>query len=140
VGEIALHMQLDFTLSTDQHQLKQIHDLNHHVDSVVYTTAKICISYPGDFYLIPQRPQIEDLAAIVYMAAFDGHREIFLLGYNKDTPAGRSTWIEDIAKIFRAYPVNFYLVGEPTYMPESWLDCANVRAINYLDWISYCDI
>jgi hypothetical protein len=140
VGEIALQMQLDFSLSTDPQQIKQIHDSNYHVDSVVYTTAKLCLAYPGDFYLIPQRPHIEDMATIIYLAAFDGHREIFLLGYNKETPAGRNTWIDDIARIFKTYPVDFYLVGESTNMPESWLNCDNVRAINYLDWISYCDV
>jgi len=32
------------------------------------------------------------------------------------------------------------LIGEPTNMPAAWLDCANVRTMNYQDWISYCDI
>ena len=107
---------------------------------MVYTTARNCIRFTGEFYLIPQRPLIVDLATIVYLAAFDGHREIFLVGYHCETQGGRNTWVSDIANIFKTYPVDFYLVGESTLMFDEWTECANVRTINYQDWISYCDI
>jgi hypothetical protein len=140
VGDIALEMRLDFTVETRANKLTEIHNYNLQQDTVVYTTLKNCIKNPGEFYLIPQRPLIVDLATIVYLAAFDGHREIFLIGYNKEIEGGRDSWICDIADIFRAYPVQFYLVGEPTIMPDLWLDCANVRTTDYQEWISYCDI
>ena len=139
-GEIALEMRLDFTVETNQQRLQLLNDSEYHIDNIVYTTAKNCITYPGDFYLIPQRPQIEDSATAIYLAAFDGHAEIFLLGYHKETVAGRKNWINDLIDIFNAYPVNFYLIGEPTIMPDPWLNCANVRTMTYLEWISYCDI
>jgi hypothetical protein len=139
-GSIAMEMQLDFTVETNADQLAVLKQAGLQQDSVVYTTTRNCINNPGEFYIIPQRPLIVDLAVLVYLAAFDGHREIFLLGYHRETAGGRNTWITDIANIFKAYPVDFYLVGEPTIMPDEWLDCANVRTINYQDWISYCDI
>lgn len=139
-GEIALQMRLDFAVETDPGRLLEIHNKGLQQDSVIYTTVKNCIRYPGDFYLIPNRPLIVDLATIIYLAAFDGHREIFLLGYNCEINGGRDTWVNDIARIFRTYPVDFYLVGESTNMPSVWLDCANVRTTNYHDWVSYCDI
>jgi len=140
VGEIALEMRLDFTVETRTDELAVIKESSYQQDSVVYTTAKNCIKNPGDFYLIPHRPQIPDLATVVYLAAFDGHLEIFLLGYHKETPGGRNSWVNDVANIFKTYPVNFYLVGESTSMPDEWLDCANVRTMSYRDWISYCDV
>ena len=140
VGDIALSMRLDFVVETTTEKLAIIQKTGLQHDSVVYTTTKNCITFPGEFYLIPQRPYIEDLATIVYLAAFDGHREIFLLGYNKETKWHRDSGIGDIINIFKAYPVDFYLVGEPTSMIDEWLDCANVRTMSYSDWISYCDI
>jgi hypothetical protein len=139
-GSIAMEMRLDFTVETNADQLAALKQVGLQQDSVVYTTTRNCINNPGEFYIIPQRPLIVDLAVLIYLAAFDGHREIFLLGYHRETAGGRNTWITDIANIFKAYPVDFYLVGEPTIMPDEWLDCANVRTINYQDWISYCDI
>ena len=140
VGDIALEMRLDFTDETKNNKLIAIQETEIQEDSVVYTTSKNCIKYPGKFYIVPQRPLIEDSVTILYLAAFDGHREIFLLGYHNETDYGRNTWIRDVANIFRTYPVDFYLIGEPTNMPGEWLDCANVRSTSYRDWISYCDI
>ena len=140
VGSVALEMRLDFAVETDHQVLQSIKQTGYQEENIVYTTAKNCIANPGDFYLIPHRPQILDLATIIYLAAFDSHREIFLLGYNRELDPGRNTWLADITKIFQTYPVDFYLIGEPTNMPAAWLDCANVRTMNYQDWISYCDI
>lgn len=140
VGEIALEMRLDFAVCTSQRTLQSIKHTGYQQDNVVYTTSSNCVKNPGDFYLIPNRPLVEDSVVIVYLAAFDGHKEIFLLGYDKETPKGRDTWVADLAKIFTTYPVDFYLVGEATNMPDSWLDCANVRTLSYLDFVSYCDV
>jgi hypothetical protein len=140
VGDIALEMRLDFTVETRAEPLVRIQASAIQQDSVVYTTAKNCIRNPGSFYLIPQRPAVVDLATVIYLAAFDGHREIFLLGYNQDVDGGHNTWVSEIADIFRTYPVDFYLIGESTNMPDVWLDCANVRTMTYRDWISYCDV
>jgi hypothetical protein len=139
-GEIAQQMRLDFSVETNASVLANIKQLDYHQNNIVYTTSRNCIKNPGDFYLIPNRSLVEDSVTVVYLAAFDGHREIFLLGYNKETPRGRDTWEQDIEQIFRTYPVEFYLIGEPTLAPESWLECNNVRTMSYLDFISYCDV
>ena len=140
VGDIALEMRLDFAVETNINKIPVIHESGIHNDSVVYTTSRNCIKYPGEFYLIPQRPLIVDLATIIYLAAFDGHKEIFLLGYHRETEGGRNTWVGDVANVFKTYPVDFYLIGESTLMYDEWLNCSNVRTMNYQEWISYCDI
>ena len=139
-GDIATEMRLDFTVETDQTTLEKLIEQEYYLDNIVYTTARNCIRYPGQFYLIPQRPYIVDLTTLIYLAAFDGHKEIFLLGYHKETIGNRTTWVDEITKIFEAYPVNFYLVGESTLMFDKWLNCSNVRTMTYQKWISYCDI
>jgi hypothetical protein len=140
VGDIAQEMRLDFAVETNNAKLAAIMESGYQTDNVVYTTPRNCINHPGEFYLVPLRSNIVDLATIVYLAAFDGHKEIFLLGYHRETDGGRTTWRQEVASVFAAYPVDFYLVGEPSIMPPEWLNYANVRTMDYKDWISYCDI
>lgn len=141
VGHIASHMRLDFVVESAKHQLEQLRDSGYGEQNIVYTTAKNCVTYPGNFYLIPLNPKFLDINTIVYLAAFDGHQEIFLLGYNKDTPVDRANWSEELVRVMLAYQnTKFYFVGESTNMFDSWLDCANAHAMTYREFISYCDV
>jgi len=141
IGDIALEMRLDFTVETHTTTLNAILESGYQQDNVVYTTSRNCINNPGEFYLIPQRPQIVDLATIVYLAAFDGHKEIFMLGYTDETDGGNNNWMAQITSIFATYTgTKFYLIGESTRMPDAWVNCPNVQTMNYLDFISYCDV
>ena len=140
-GSISKQMPLDFTITTNNQLINDILESGYQQTNIVYTTPKNCINHPGDFYLIPMRLNIVDMASIVYLAAFDGHKEIFLLGYNKLIEGGQIGWESTIADIFSAYPgTQFYLVGEKTIIPEIWLNCANVSVMDYDTWISYCDV
>jgi hypothetical protein len=140
-GDIALEMRLDFAVETDTTKLNTILESGYQQDNVVYTTPRNCINNPGEFYLIPQRPQIVDLAIIIYLAAFDGHKEIFMLGYTDETDGGNNTWMAQIAGIFAAYTgTKFYLIGESTRMPDAWVNCPNVQTMDYPEFISYCDV
>jgi hypothetical protein len=140
-GEISKQMRLDFTVETNNQLLQDILQSGYQVDNVVYTTPRNCITHPGEFYLIPLRPNITDMATLIYLAAFDGHNEIFLLGYHKETPNGRLDWANEVTRIFSAYPgVQFYLIGEETIMPEAWLNLPNVQTKTYHNWVSYCDV
>ena len=141
VGSIAQQMRLDFAVETNRNNLAKLLDTSYPADNIVYTTGVNCVRYPGNFYIIPLAPRLLDIAIVVYLAAFDGHKEVFLLGYNDEVEVGNQFWVNQVATVFSAYQgVQFYLVGEPTRMYDIWLNCANVRVINYRDWISYCDV
>lgn len=140
-GPIAQEMRLDFTVTTNAEELTKILETKYQVNNIVYTTPRYCITYPGEFYLIPMKPRIVDLATAVYLAAFDGHQEIFLLGYNDETVGGHSDWLNQLTSVFSAYTgTKFFLVGEPTRMPDVWVSCDNVECMTYRDWIGYCDV
>lgn len=140
-GEIAQDMRLDFAVDIEPVILQKLIENKYYEDNVVYTTARNCIDNPGDFYLIPQNPRLLMPALPVYLAAFDGHREIFLIGYSKQMTFDHPRWFDDVNEVFKAYNgVKFYLVGEPTIMPELWLECANVSTLTYREFISYCDV
>ena len=140
-GSIAQDMRLDFTAELDPAILKTLIESEYYENNVVYTTAKNCIDNPGDFYLIPLNPRLLLPAIPIYLAAFDGHQEIFLIGYNRETEFGNNRTINDIKSVFDAYSgVKFYLVGEPTLMPDTWLDSVNVTCMPYQDFIGYADV
>jgi len=85
-GAISQQMRLDFTVATSQSDLDQIMAQQYQDQNIVYTSPRYCILNPGEFYLIPYKPRIIDMATIIYLAAFDGHKVIFLVGYNDQIP------------------------------------------------------
>ena len=140
-GDIAQQMRLDFTVETDPIKLSQILETGYQANNIVYTSPRYCIAHPGEFYLIPLRPRIVDLATVVYLAAFDGHKEVFMLGYTDETTGGHNEWIAQIASIFTAYTgTKFYLVGQSTRMPDAWVNCPNTETMTYRNFIGYCDV
>ena len=140
-GTIAQQMRLDFAIETQANVLSKILETVYQRDNIVYTTARNCIMHPGEFYLIPYNPRLIDIALAIYLAAFDGHQEVFLLGYNDLTNGDALHWTSQITRIFSAYTgVKFYLVGESTRMPGEWVDCANTQTMTYPEFISYCDV
>jgi len=140
-GDIATTMRLDFAVETRAAQLANLKELGYTEKNIVYTTARQCIAMPGEFYLIPLSPKLLDIATLPYLAAFDGHQEIFLLGYNQETAVENDMWNQQVRNVVDAYPgVRFYFVGEPTNMYDSWLEPANTQAMTYRDFIGYCDV
>lgn len=140
-GEIALEMRLDFAVEKDENMLYQLIESGYYKQNTIYTSPKFCFKHPGIFYNIPYNPVMLDICILPYIAAFDGHQEIFLLGYNIESPMGQSSWPEQIRKVMTAYPsTKFYHIGYKATMPESWKDIANVANMSYREFISYADI
>jgi len=141
VGSIAQTMPLDFAVETKETQLPTLIENKYSENNVVYTTGRNCINHPGQFYLIPNNPRLLDISTIAYLAAFDGHQEIFLLGYNRDSPVENPTWHTQLCSLIESYAgVKFYFVGEKTNMFPEWLELANAEFITYNNFISYCDV
>ena len=141
VGSVAHRMRLDFCVESNANNLKKLIDYDYHNNNIVYTTNKNCLAWPGLFYIIPYRQNWLDITQAIYLAAFDGHKEIFMLGYNNETPVDSQNWMSEIKTLFDAYSgTKFYLVGEMTNMPVLWLDSANVLTMTHREFISYCDV
>jgi len=140
-GNLWQDMKFDFFVSADRSEIADMVQQGYDQRSTVFTTARLCIDNPGRFYLIPYLPQIDILAVSVYLAAFDGHAEVFLLGYCLETPTGSRTWISDIDSVMSAYAgTSFVLVGVEGNMPESWRSHSNVRCMTTREFVSYCDV
>jgi hypothetical protein len=123
----------------------EIEDIINHGycnENIVYTNNRNCIKNPGKFYNIPFNKQLSELASALYVAAFDGHTEIFLLGYNKDLGETMGTnWVVDVNDVFRSYTdTTFHLVGTDVNMYDQWKMNRNVKCLTYRDFITYCDV
>lgn len=141
IAEIANQMRLDFTVDTEYAKLVPLVESKYVVDNIVYTTAKNCTKQPGEFYLIPQHPHMCSAVLPVYLAAFDGHNEVYLVGYSKEMSAGHDNWIKQITEIITAYAgTMFFIVGNEHTMPSEWLSCPNTKAMTNRDFVTYCDV
>lgn len=123
-------------------------------DNIVYTDSMHLLEYPNKFYLIPHNPYTDAGTTAAYIAAFDGHRTVYLLGFDgQDTPgynynvyagtagydALRSNvpdtkWIADRRQLFNTYnDTEFVRVTkngtEP--IPEAWKYCTNFRVVGF---------
>lgn len=140
-GDLWQEMKFDFFVSTDGPALKNITDHGYDQSATIYTTARHIVEMPGRFYLIPFRPMLDNLATNIYMAAFDGHEEIFLLGYTKETQAQTHAWQRDVDQVIKTYAnVRFRIVGAENNIPETWRHHANVECWPYRKFVTYCDV
>jgi len=140
-GDLWRDMKFDFFASADKTEIAAMVDQGYDRRCTVFTTARVCLENPGRFYLIPYLPQIDALALPLYLAAFDGHSEVFMLGYCLETSSGSRNWILDIDQIMSAYAgTQFVLVGVAGNMPESWRSHSNVRTMTPREFVTYCDV
>jgi hypothetical protein len=139
--EIAKIMKLDFTVAQLEDDLTWLIESGYSTTNIVYSTPKKCIQHPGEFYLIPHNVKLCSEVILPYLAAFDGHKEVFLLGFHSDTPVQSLNWQQQLLSVFMAYPgIKFYVVGEKTMMPDIWLNRPNVTPFSVREFIGYCDV
>ena len=140
-GELALEMRLDFAVEKDGDVLYQLVDTGYYKQNTIYTSPKFCFEHPGVFYNIPYNPVMLDVCLLPYLAAFDGHKEIFLLGYNKNSEIGQSSWAAQIKSIMDVYSGSkFFYVGPDYGMPDEWKNNDNVENLTYREFVAYADI
>jgi hypothetical protein len=135
-------MQFDFFTTYNKFEIPKIAETDYPEKSTVYTSSRYVVQHPGRFFLVPFQPRINNLALPLYLAAFDGHREIFLLGYNQETRGrGHQAWVRDVNQVFESFcGTKFWLIGFPANMYDQWRNNRNVDCMSYRKFITYCDI
>lgn len=132
--------------------------------NVVYASAPHVQNHPGKFYLVPQDPGWNAGSIATYLAAFDGHKTIYLLGfdgqdtarYNYNMYAGTAHYQTarnaqaapdfldaTMRQIFDVYDdVDFVRVMPSEYsaMPESWKYVTNLRQISFRQFVLDADL
>ena len=132
-------------------------------DNIVYTRVDISLEFPKHFYLIPHDPYADAGTTAAYIAAFDGHKKIYLLGFNGQSQQGVNDniyagtrgydaadaavsdlkWIASIATLCRIYDdVDFVRVTESgrRSTPETWKSLTNLRQISFRNFVLEADL
>lgn len=133
-------VKLDYYCSTDRHQIAKINDIDD-CKTYCFTTSRLCMLYPGKFYLVPLQPPISDLGLAVYLAAFDGYRDIYLIGFPEAASGLTRNWQQDVLTVMQTYNDHaFYACGSPIEIPESWKNLPNVQILSYKKFVTACDL
>jgi hypothetical protein len=91
----------DFLVAVGDEIIQEIAESGYCNENIVYTNAAALLKYPGKFYLLPQNIHVDSGAQAAYMACFDGHEKVFLIGYDSyDVPGP----VNNVYKDTRGYP------------------------------------
>jgi len=78
----------DFLVAVGEDIVREIAESNYCTDNIVYANADYLLTYSNRFYLIPQNLYLDSGAVAAYMACFDGHKKVFLLGFDSYDETG----------------------------------------------------
>jgi len=153
----------DFLVAHGNDIVKELAESEYIKDNIVYTNAIHLLEYPNKFYLIPYNPYADAGTTAAYIAAFDGHKRIYLLGFDEqdsenynfnvyagtngydaaDAEISSDKWVTNRIELFNLYDdVDFIWVtprGRST-VPESHKYCLNFRQISHRDFVLETDL
>ena len=97
----------------------------------------MCLKYPGEFYMVPYNIRNYAISVAIYLAAFDEHKKVFLVGVDGLTPQEEHA-IEDVFKAYKK--TRFIVVSDTPVFVSKWRRHPNVEQWDYRKFISHCDI
>lgn len=132
-------------------------------NNVVLTSRSNIEAYPNKFHLVPFGLRMNAGAIATYLAAFDGHHSVYLVGVDLDNyqrgentiyhgtpgyPAGTKPinyrrWIQEYKQVFETFSdVKFVRVSRGTNspIPEEWASLDNVEQMPYDRWKKIIDL
>lgn len=154
----------DFLVAVGDDIVNEIANTEYALNNIVYTNAKAILEHPGKFYLVPQNVSYDSGALAAYMACFDGHAKVFLIGYDqydedggpmnnvyKNTPGYLASTQTQNAKFFSltlrdvatTYPTVEFIRVMPEstwYIPPELLPLPNFRQIDYNQFAIEADL
>jgi len=133
----------NFYAETDPDVLNEIKQQRYHEKTIVFTKNRHCLANPGDFYIIPYYQRLAPAATAAYLAAFDGHLEVFLLGIDGTNSDGSvdQACVRDLEQVIKCYTdVMFRFVTNGQRPPDQWLNHPNTELWKYRQFITHCDV
>ena len=153
----------DFLVAQGRGIIEELSKSEFIKNNIVYTGPIHLLEYPNKFYLIPHNPYADSGTTAAHIAAFDGHKKIYLIGFDEqDAPGinfnvyagtngygaiesdvGSHSWVQNRKQLFDLYDdVDFVWVtlsGRST-MPEIHKYCTNLRQISYRAFVLETDL
>jgi len=153
----------DFLVAVGNEITKELSTSEYVKNNIVYTSAIHLLEYPNKFYLIPYNPYADAGTTAAYIACFDGHKRVYLLGFDEQDSPGQnfnvyagsngydhidteilsSKWIDNRLELFTLYnDVDFVWVTPHgrSNIPESHKYCTNLRQISFRDFVLETDL
>jgi hypothetical protein len=136
-------MQCDFFVEFDIPVLDELVKKQYTHKSSVYSNARNCITTPGEFFLVPYGFRGRSVVVAAWLACFDGHKEVYLLGVDGTDRNGEAdnTSAVQLNNVMTAYPsVKFVHVSDNIAPPDLWRNNRNFAQWKYSQFVSLCDI
>jgi hypothetical protein len=154
----------DFLVATTPSIVDEVANSGFTNENIVYTNGQNIIDYPNKFYLIPQNPAFDAGSIAAYMACFDGHSKVYLLGFDSDHGYGpvnnvyKGTagyvaegtqqdnslfWEKTLSMVISTYPMVDFVRVMPTkdfWMPAGLARLPNLRQITFREFVLEADI
>jgi hypothetical protein len=153
----------DFLIAVGNEIVKEIAESGYSNNGIVYANGQHVIDYPGKFYLVPQNIAFDAGSLAVYLACFDGHKKVFLMGFDGYDAAGNinnvykntngypastddqneTFWNLSLSTVMDTYPDVEFVSIMPTekwYVHDMFDSKPNFRQINYRDFVLEADI
>jgi hypothetical protein len=153
----------DFLVAVGDTIVEEIANSGFCDDHIVYAHGQHLSQYSEKFYLIPQNVSYDAGSLAVYLACFDGHKKVFLLGYDgydmpgpvnnvyKDTngyPAGteihsENFWNLSLLSVIQTYQDVDFVSVMPTpnwYVPTEIAKQTNFRQVDFRNFVLEADI
>lgn len=149
----------DFLVVTGDLMVREVADSGFCDSKIAYANNEPLVDYPGKYHLIPQNPLFNSGAIAAYLAAFDGHKKVYMLGFDgndtpnhnynvyKDTanyPDSRTAvtddfWVLSLEEVMAAYNETEFIRVMPTTSfktPDAWKYYLNFRQIDFRQFAS----
>jgi len=154
-------MSPDFLVCINPFLINEIVKSGYADKHIVMSNASNVKTHPGVLHLFPYGHTWCAGALATWLACFDGHQKIYLLGFDNqnehsnnnvyagtahyataDTPARSQKWEGQMKRIFDAYDdVDFaWVAGGISRFPEEWNYCLNLRQITIHDFVLEADL
>jgi len=153
----------NFLVANGDEIVKELATNTYTENNIVYTNANAILDYPGRFYLIPQDPGWNAGTIAAYMACFDGHKKVYLLGFDgiDNTESGYNIyagtrgysvpsygyndefWVKSMSHLFSVYDDVDFVRVSPTgtwQLPEAWKYAVNLRQIDFRQFTIEADL
>ena len=147
----ALHRDFapDFLITTNTKIIEEINEKQISDNTMILTSGINMLHYPGKFHMLPYSISMNTGALATYMACFDGHKKVYLLGFDNQTgernnnvyantpnydseeiKVSSGKWELSMLQVFRTFPeVTFTRVEPRGENPKYWKSCLNYRTV-----------
>jgi hypothetical protein len=141
-----------FLVAVGNEMCNELAESDYCDEHIVYANAQYVSTHPGKFYLIPQDPAWNAGTLALYMACFDGHETVYMIGFDGEAGAGLNNnvyagtpgyqpmdhgyseafWVKSMIHIMETYPDVDFVRVMPTpnwRIPEGLKGVINLRHI-----------